>query len=160
MEKKIAATYGHKVRVRVCGICLDGNSILLIRHRGLGAEGELWLPPGGGVEYLENSESALKREFKEETGLDIVVNQFLFCNEYIGEPLHALELFFEVKVIGGKLVKGKDPEHESTDQIITEVKFVTFKEIEVINKDKLHGCMRNLSDVESLLNMRGYFKFC
>lgn len=160
MKKNISSTYGNKVRVRVCGVLIKNESILLVKHKGLGKENELWIPPGGGVEFLESAEQALVREFKEETGLDVTVNKFLFCNEHIGAPLHAIELFFEVSKVGGTLMKGSDPEHESAEQIITEVKFVTFKEIEVINKDKLHSCLKNLSDVESLLNMRGYFKFC
>lgn len=160
MEKKIASTYGHKLRVRVCGICVDKDKILLIKHKGIGDAGELWIPPGGGVDYLESTESALVREFKEETGLNVAVKQFLFCCEFIEQPLHAIELFFQVEIKGGELKKGFDPEHNKAEQIIEDVKFVTFEEIAVINKDKLHRSLWNLSDVESLLNMRGYFKFC
>lgn len=160
MEKNVVSTYGHKLRLRVCGICIKNGKLLLVKHKGVGASNELWVPPGGGVDYLESAESALKREFMEETGLEIEVKQFLFGNEHIQKPLHAVELFFEVEQTGGTLHKGHDTEHNKRDQIITEVKFVTFEEIAVINKDKLHSCLQNLSDVESLLNMRGYFKFC
>jgi len=160
MEKNIVSNYGNKLRLRVCGICIKNGKLLMIKHTGVGKHNELWIPPGGGVEYLESTEIALKREFMEETGLEIEVKQFLFGNEQIQKPLHAVELFFEVEQTGGTLKKGHDPEHNNEEQIITEVKFVTFEEIAVINKDKLHSCLQNLSDVKSLLNMRGNFKFC
>ena len=38
---------------------------------------------GGGIEFLEKSEDALKREFKEELNIDIKVGKFLGISENI-----------------------------------------------------------------------------
>ena len=38
---------------------------------------------GGGIEFLEKSEEALKREFKEEIDADIIVKDFLELSENI-----------------------------------------------------------------------------
>ena len=38
---------------------------------------------GGGIEFLEKSSDALKREFKEEIGADIAVKNFLGISENI-----------------------------------------------------------------------------
>lgn len=159
MREIIKNHYGGKTRVRVCGICIKDNALLLIHHKGLGSQGHLWVPPGGGLNYLEDAHEGLKREFKEETNLDIAVGKFLFVNEVLNEPLHAVELFFEVHITGGQLITGQDPEHENGDQIITEAKFVTFNEIALMNNELLHNVLHNIKDLPSILNMAGYFKF-
>jgi len=159
MDDKVKSTYGHKIRVRVCGLCIQNESILLVKHKGLGARNELWSPPGGGVEFMENSREALCREFKEETNLSVEVKELLFVNEFREEPLHAIELFFRVILKNGTLRKGKDPEHDSTFQILDGVRFVTFEELRIMDNEILHNVLHDVKDEESILNMRGYFHF-
>jgi ADP-ribose pyrophosphatase YjhB (NUDIX family) len=53
-----------KIRIRVAGLVVEENKILLIAHK-KGNE-IYWLLPGGGVEYQESLDEALKREFFEE----------------------------------------------------------------------------------------------
>src|SRR5205814_2113551 len=86
--------FGNKLRVRVCGICIKDQTILLIKHKYLGPKNELWAPPGGGLNFGENARTSLEREFKEETGLNVRVEDFLFIHEFLNPPLHAIELFF------------------------------------------------------------------
>ena len=69
MKEVVKSVYGNRVRARACGICIHRGEILLVKHTGLGPEGVLWAPPGGGIEFGESAEDSLKREFKEETGL-------------------------------------------------------------------------------------------
>ena len=97
---KISKTFGNKTRIRVCGILIENDEILLVKHKGLGEKGYLWSPPGGEPRFSEDLESALKREFFEETGLLVEVESFLFLFEFIDVPLHAVELFFLVKKKG------------------------------------------------------------
>lgn len=52
----------------------DKDEILLLKHRGR----NVWMFPGGQVEIGENLTDALKREAKEESGMEIGVNK-LFC---------------------------------------------------------------------------------
>ena len=40
--------------------------------------GNLWVVPGGHIEYGETIEEAIKREMKEETNLDIKLEKILF----------------------------------------------------------------------------------
>ncbi|MDX1628925.1 MAG: NUDIX domain-containing protein, partial [Fulvivirga sp.] len=89
MEEEVKNTYGDKIRIRVCGVCIRNDSILLIQHEGIGKQGSLWSPPGGGIAYGESCKKALVREFKEETSLDIKVKSLMLVNEYIKSPLHA-----------------------------------------------------------------------
>ncbi len=159
LDSKIADTYGKKLRIRVCGICIELDKVLLVRHRTLGKKGVLWAPPGGGMHYNEDAMSALKREFKEETGLSISIERFLFVHEYMEVPLHSVELFFLVKRIGGELKTGYDPEVSDHDQIITDVAFCDLKELKKDQPESLHDIFQHFESLEVLINQKGYFKF-
>lgn len=159
IKSEIKKTYGGKLRVRVCGICIRGEKLLLVKHLHIGRSGTLWAPPGGGMEYGEDARSALVREFKEETGLDIQVKEFLFVHEYLDPPLHGIELFFSVGVIGGALRLGADPEFDHTTQLLSEVSFKNLKKLQVADNESLHYVLQQVNDTETLINQKGYFKF-
>ena len=57
---------------------------------------------GGGIEFLETSKDALKREFREELNIDIKVGNFLGISEniftYNGKNAHELILFYDVQI--------------------------------------------------------------
>ncbi len=127
--------YGHQIRVRVCGICIENEQILLVCHKGIVNDNDVWLPPGGGVEDGEQLPNALAREFLEETGLEISVGRFLFVSEFIHYPLHGVELYFEVKVVSGALKTGHDPEADHHIQVIKEVKWVPVKNREYFSEE-------------------------
>ena len=71
--------------------------------------GYLWSPPGGGAEYGISVKQQLINEFDEETGLQVDVAEFMFANEYINDPIHAIELFFRVEIISGEFVIVESP---------------------------------------------------
>lgn len=160
MNEDVSSVYGNRIRIRVCGIAIKNDAILLVKHIGIGKKNVLWAPPGGGVEFGEHSGAALQREFFEETGVDIEVSDFLFVNEYIEKPLHAVELFFSVKIREGQPALGSDPEMAADKQILKEARFVTFQELQVMDNEILHNTLHNANDPKSILNMKGYFKFC
>ncbi len=158
-SEEIQRLYGGKVRMRVCGICIEDGKILLIKHLGLSTAGFFWAPPGGGIQYGTTAEENLIREFKEETGLNIKINRFLFVYEYVGSPLQTIELFFEVTPIKGSLQRGSDPEMSDSEQIIDEVRFVSFEELSNFKQESLHKMLVNVHSSESLLHKTGFFKF-
>jgi 8-oxo-dGTP diphosphatase len=157
-EKEIHAVYGNKVRVRACGICFSEEGILLVKHQGLGSETGTWLPPGGGIEPGESAEQCVKREILEETGLRADVIEFLFVYEFINPPLHAIELFFHCMIKGGNLKTGNDPELKTGKQIITDVEFVSFANMNKMKPEELHGVFQHGKTRQSILEMRGYRK--
>jgi ADP-ribose pyrophosphatase YjhB (NUDIX family) len=156
-DQEVIQTFGNRVRLRVCGICLEGEHILLVNHRGVGPLDNFWIPPGGGVHFGEPAPEALVREFREETGLEVTVGEFLFVNEFIGLPLHAVELFFRVYATGGRLRLGTDPEVDR--QLITAVSFLSFPDVRKLQVAETHNLFRYCNSLPELLLMRGYYRF-
>ncbi|MCB2342901.1 NUDIX hydrolase [Clostridium estertheticum] len=62
---------------RTCGVITDDKRILL--HRVI--DNDFWVLVGGRVQMLESSECAIKREIKEELGVDIEINRLLWTVE-------------------------------------------------------------------------------
>lgn len=135
MHQEAVNLYGNHLRVRVCGVYIHENKILLVKHHALQEEGFFWAPPGGGLQFGETIEDALKREFVEETGLYVEVHELITVTEYLSLPLHAVELFFHVKTIDGILKQGKDPEISAENQLISEVKMLSLAEINLLQKE-------------------------
>ena len=131
VNRKIVEQYGNRIRIRVCGVCVENGKILLLNHIGIRENADFWCPPGGGLQFGETIEECLKREFLEETNTEIIVGKFLTVNEFVNPPLHAVELFYEVKIINGIPKKGTDPEME--EQIITDLRWFSLEEIKDIS---------------------------
>ena len=81
-------------RVRVAGILIENDEILLIEHTK--NDKKYWL---GGVDWGESTAESLIREYKEETNLDIEVESFLFLSETIApdKKKHVINLYFKIK---------------------------------------------------------------
>ena len=115
-------------RVRVAGILIENNKILLIEH--LKKNKKYWLVPGGGVDWGESTAEALIREYKEETNLDITVEKFLFLSETIApdKKKHVINLYFQIKIIKNSIYDMKLGDEKN----LTDLKFITKEEIENI----------------------------
>ncbi|SMG37374.1 8-oxo-dGTP diphosphatase [Marivirga sericea] len=157
-KESVNQKFRGKARVRVGGILIEDDEILLLKHEGVGQKEFLWSPPGGGLEFGEDAVENLKREFLEETGLHICVHEMLFVNEFISDQIHAIELFFRVKKTGGILKLGSDPEM-GQQQILTEFAFFDEKKILNTEKEYLHNMFIGINKPQEVLNLTGYFKF-
>jgi len=156
MTNVVQKTFGNQLRVRVCGICLQNEKILLINQSGL-RDGDFWSPPGGGLQIGESVETCLKREFLEETGLIVEISDFLFVCEFIKDPLHAIELYFRVYSKAGELTKGIDPEL-GDNQIIQSLKYFDENEIRQLKAVQLHSIFKKQENPLKIVDLRGYFK--
>lgn len=159
IQERIVEEFGNKLRIRVCGICIEEDRILLINHHSLNKGGDFWAPPGGGMEFGFSSEENLEREFLEETGLKIEVEKFMFIHEYLSPPLHAIELIFKVERVGGTLKIGMDPEMKTEEQIIKNVAFIPWEKIKDMPKGSIHQLFDQVSDIMDLMNLNGFFRF-
>jgi len=152
MNPEIGEVYGNKVRIRVMGLCWKADALLLARHE-MGDK-DLWAPPGGGVEFGETLEDALKREFHEETGLVVSVGKFIFGCEFVQKPLHAIELFFDIIEMSGELKPGNDPELP----ILRGAKFLSPQEILRIPPDSVHGIFNAVGNASELRRLSGFYR--
>ena len=157
IRERIVEQFGNKLRIRVCGLCIEGEKILLINHHSLNKSGDFWGPPGGGMDFEQSAEENLKREFLEETGLIVEIEKFLFVHEYLSPPLHAIELVFKVKRIDGNLNIGFDPELQKDEQIIKNVRFIPFNKIIDLGKDNIHQMFINVRNISDIDDLKGYF---
>lgn len=158
LSEEVIKQYGHQLRTRVTGILQERDTLLMVKHVGFGELGFLWSPPGGGMEYGLSAPENLKREFLEETGLEVEVKDFLFACELLKPPFHAIELFFEVKATGGELIVGKDPEMKDEHQIIKQVDYMTIAEIAGHPPKGMHKAFHNIEHIEEVLRRKGYYQ--
>lgn len=152
-QAKISKAFGNKLRLRVCGILIENNQTLLVKHHGMGKNG-FWSPPGGAVKFGERIEKALKREFYEETGLFIRMGDFLFLNEFMKDSLHAIELFFKVEKIGGSIIKGEEPEIQDAS-FIEEIAYLDMEKIKSISNEDKHQLFWGLDSLKEIEKLKG-----
>lgn len=93
-------------RPSVYGILIDDGKILMVKD----AWGGNWELPGGGAHVEEQLTDVLKREFAEETGIEIEPDEFLTFQEDFFCPIHrysggwhSLRFYYRVKRIGGAI---------------------------------------------------------
>lgn len=118
--------YQNAIRIRVNGLLVREESLLLVKILSPVTKEHVWMPPGGGLAFEETMEECLVREFDEETGLQVEVGQLRHLRELISSPYHAVEFYFQVKQLGGELQPGYDPEVGEDDQIIEDLRFIPF----------------------------------
>lgn len=82
---------------RIAGIAINENSVFVHKSE----EDNFWTFPGGRAEIGETAEETLKREMKEELGIEIEVIRLLWFVEnffnYVGMNYHEISLYFLMK---------------------------------------------------------------
>lgn len=88
-----------------CGaVIVNDRNQLLLQLRNKAPEKEYWSIPGGKVEMFETFEEAIKREVKEEIGVDVqVVCELGICDHIIrNEGKHWVSPSFLCKIVDGE----------------------------------------------------------
>lgn len=71
----------NRFNIRVYGILKDSNNRVLVSDELIRGEYFTKLP-GGGLEFGEGTRDCLKREFKEETNLDVTIGEHIYTTDY------------------------------------------------------------------------------
>ena len=95
------------IGVGVGAILIDDKQRIFLAQRGPNAKNErgTWEFPGGSVEYGETLAEALKREMREEFGVEIEVGNLIDVFDHIlpDEGQHWVSPTFECRLIDGEL---------------------------------------------------------
>lgn len=95
--------------VGVAAIVLNENRQILLGRRKGGQFSGLWCIPCGYLEYGEDVYVGIRREFKEETNLDIELQSlFTVQSNYHDPECYTVGIWFIAKIIGGKIKAGDD----------------------------------------------------
>jgi len=104
-------------RVRVAGVLIEGGKLLVLRVRNSvsPSSDRRWSLPGGGLELGESLEACLRREMKEETGLEITVGKLLYVCDRLLDEDHTVHMTFLVHRTLGQLTVGQEPEPHANE---------------------------------------------
>jgi ADP-ribose pyrophosphatase YjhB (NUDIX family) len=103
---------GNRFNYRIAGVAARGDHVLLHRAE----DDPFWTFPGGRAEFGETAEQTLRREMREELGLDVEVVRLLWFVEnfftYQGKRHHEISLYFLMRLPDScELLLGEGPFH-------------------------------------------------
>jgi ADP-ribose pyrophosphatase YjhB (NUDIX family) len=110
-------------RIRIAALIVKDDRILLAEHEKNGKR--YYLLPGGGMEYGESIEEAIKRELIEEAGLPIAVGDLLWTVDSVPPDLHrhVLNLIVEARALSEELTP-------TPDRVLRDIVWVPLAELE------------------------------
>ena len=92
-----------EIRPIVLGLAVKDNKLLVSEGFDNVKKQTFYRCLGGGIEFLEKSTDALKREFKEEINIDIVIKDLLGISEniftYEGKNAHELVFYYNINIL-------------------------------------------------------------
>lgn len=145
-------------RPSVYGLLIEDDKILLTR------QWDGYDFPGGGIDIDETIEEALKREFFEETGLEVepimpVHSETDFFNpdyadKYKGQFWNCLMIYYLVKKVGGTLTTENFSEEEKDYADMPEwINLNNIKDKKFFNSVDSVALIEKVSEIKKLLNI-------
>jgi len=113
-------------RLAVRAVIVEQGKLLLVNAWPRG-KSDLLCAPGGGVEPHASLPDNLRREVREETGLEIAVGAVCLVNEFHdpARGFHQVDVYFRAEIVAGAL----DPDWQDPEAIVTERRWVTEQEM-------------------------------
>lgn len=115
--------------IRLTGILVEDGKVLLVKE--VLRERSRWNLPGGSLEAGETVEAGLVRELREETGLDVRVEELLYVTDRFKTLGHqVVDLCFRVSRTGGCFA----------DRLADDGSGETLSEVRMVPLDELGSC--------------------
>ncbi len=109
-------------QLRVAAIIIRDHQILLVEHRKRGEH--YWVLPGGRLQGLETLDAALRRELREELGLDVRVGQLVIVSEMLAADRHVVNLMFHAQI-----GEGAEPRLDRADPVLAGWQWVSTEQL-------------------------------
>lgn len=130
---------------RVAAVIVKDGHVLIHRQ----GTDSYWALPGGRVEVMEDSQTSIIRELKEELGLDTKVERLLWFTEnffdYNDKNYHEIGLYYQVEIVDERFVFCTEPFYgEEGERLI--YRWVPAEELEeiVLYPEFLKGSLLDL----------------
>nr|WP_272491731.1 NUDIX domain-containing protein [Natronogracilivirga saccharolytica] len=149
----------NRVRVRVNGLVVRDQALLMVNLHSPVTNELIWMPPGGGLGFGETLHGALVREIKEETGVTVEAGPLWYLQEVHATGIHAVEFYFFCHYKAGEPVAGVDPEYSKEQQIIRGADFIPFDRLgrsDIFPEYLRNGFAEDLSDPERQKELPGF----
>jgi len=121
-----------KHRVRAAGLIIKDQYILLVLHRHPETGDELWIPPGGGLEEVDQTIfEAARREIFEETGLQVHPSRIAYFREFreTRTNTYHFEIYMPIYSYTGEITTENIPVNDHDYGIIKSVQWLHRSEI-------------------------------
>lgn len=112
---------------RIQGLIVNDDHVLLIRVKVNSTKKEFWVIPGGGIEASETEVACIIREIKEETNLDVKVDQLLYIDTLPPGEGYKLVKTYLCTPTSEEASPGYEPE-DTVDATITEVRWFDLRD--------------------------------
>ena len=74
-------------RIRSAALIVEGDAMLLVKHKPPSTREEWWVPPGGGLQTSKSLYQCAHRETFEETGLSVNLGDIVYIREFTDQDL-------------------------------------------------------------------------
>jgi 8-oxo-dGTP diphosphatase len=89
-------------RISAGALIVQDRRILLVRHKKPG-EYDFWVAPGGGVIGAETLAEAAQREVREETGLEVLLDELVYVEEFHSPETRYCKFWFCASLATGDI---------------------------------------------------------
>ena len=140
------------IKTRASALIFVNGKLVITKHNAPDC-GIYYLLPGGGIELGESPEDAIKREVKEECGIEVEVKRLVYFKSGYTDKDNYLDLIFLCNKLGGEI---KVSDSEENVKAVELVSIKKLKEIIFFPKQLVGLDLKNLPEHATFLGKYQY----